>query len=191
MDIARILIAMNNESSVLKLKSLLVENGYIVVDQAKDGHEALRKVRSIKPDIAVIDYDLPLLNGVEVAKVLLEDGICDVLLLVIEGQLGIVDNMKGRHDFVCMAKPLNRPMFLNTLELMVKNIKKVRKLEKEIEELKSALETRKEVERAKGLLMKHLGLSENEAFKRIQKQSMDKGMPMKDIAKAIIIAYDI
>ena len=74
---------------------------------------------------------------------------------------------------------------------MYKNKKRIRDLENEIDELKSSLDTRKEVEKAKGLLMRNLNLSEPEAFKRIQKQSMDRGIPMKEIAKAIILAYDI
>jgi two-component system, response regulator PdtaR len=74
---------------------------------------------------------------------------------------------------------------------MMKNRRRVQGLEKEIEELRNTLDTRKEVEKAKGLLMRNLNLSEADAFKRIQKQSMDRGIPMKEIAKAIILAYDI
>jgi two-component system, response regulator PdtaR len=74
---------------------------------------------------------------------------------------------------------------------MVKNKRKIQELEQEVETLRASLDTRKEVEKAKGLLMKNLGLSEPEAFKRIQRQSMDRGIPMKEIAKAIILAYDI
>jgi response regulator NasT len=102
-----------------------------------------------------------------------------------------MDSIRSDSNFVFMAKPINRQNLINTIELMIKNKKRIKLLEKEIEELKASLDTRKEVEKAKGLLMKHLGLTEAEAFKRIQKQSMDRGIPMKEIARAIILAYDI
>jgi two-component system, response regulator PdtaR len=191
MESARILIAMNNDASINKLKAILIENGYTVVDQARDGNECLRKIRALRPDITLLDHSLPLLNGFEVAKVSSEDKICDIILIATEEQKGLIGEIKSETGFVCMSKPLNRPSLINTIDLMVKNARKIRELEKEIEGLKATIDTRKEVEKAKGLLMKNLSLSESEAFKRIQKQSMDKGIPMREIAKAIILAYDI
>jgi response regulator NasT len=90
-----------------------------------------------------------------------------------------------------MVKPINKYALVSTTESIVKHNNKVMSLEKEIKDLKYSLVARKEIEKAKGLLMKNLKLTEPEAFKKIQKQSMDKGLPMMDIAKAIIIAYDI
>ncbi len=189
MDPVRILIALNNDASIGKLKSIFQESGYIVVDQAKDGSECLRKVRALKPDLAVVDYSLT--NAWDAVKVAIEDDICDIILIANENQRSLIGSLTDTGRFVCMSKPLNKQSLINTINLMVKNKRKIDQLEKEIEELKATLDTRREVERAKGLLMKHLNLSEPEAFKRIQKQSMDKGIPMKEIAKAIILAYDI
>lgn len=191
MDSARILIAMSSEPSIGKLKTILAEAGYTIVEQAREGSECLRKIRTLKPDLLIVDFSLPLMNGCEVAKVALEDRICDVVLLTTLEQESAAFPLKQESGFTCLTKPLNRSALLNTLELMMKSRRKIRQLEKEIEELRGSLDTRKEVEKAKGLLMKHLGLSEPEAFKRIQKQSMDRGIPMKEIAKAIILAYDI
>lgn len=191
MEAARIVLAMNNETSIAKLKMILLESGFSVIDQAKDGNECLRKIRALKPDIAILDYGLPLQNGFEVAKIAIEDKICDVILLVTGSQETIAEGLKSYSGFVSMSKPLNRLALVNSIELMIRNRKRIKELEKEIDELRASLDTRKEVEKAKGLLMNHMGLSEAEAFKRIQKQSMDRGIPMKEIAKAIILAYDI
>lgn len=191
MESARILVAMNNDTSIVKMKAILMENGYTVIDVSRDGHDCLRKIRTLRPDLAVIDFSLPLMNGYEVAKVAIEDNICDIVLITTSAQGSLLDEFKFESGFVCLEKPLNKPILFNTIDLMIKNRKKIRQLEKEIEELRANLDTRKEVEKAKGLLMKHLNLTEPEAFKRIQKQSMDRGIPMKEIAKAIILAYAI
>ncbi len=191
MDSARILIAMSSDLSNTKMKTILVEAGFMVVDQAADGHDCLRKIRSCIPDLAIIELNLPLMNGYEIAKIALEDDICDVVVISTIEHEGILGSLKKYTNFTALMKPLNKAVLLNTLELMTKNRKKIKQLEKEINELKYTLDTRKEVEKAKGLLMKHLGLPEKDAFKRIQKQSMDRGIPMKEIAKAIILTYEI
>lgn len=191
MESARILLAMSNDTSINKLRVILVENGYTVVDQAKDGNECLRKIRALKPDLVILDYSLSLMNGFEVSKVAIEDKLCDVILIISPTQENIIGSIKSENNFVCMAKPLNKPNLINTIDLMIKNKRRIQELEQEIETLRASLDTRKEVEKAKGLLMKHLNLSEPDAFKRIQRQSMDRGIPMKEIAKAIILAYDI
>jgi two-component system, response regulator PdtaR len=190
-ETVRILLAMSNEASSSKLKGILVESGYTIIDLARDGNECLRKVRALRPDLAIIDYNLPLLNGYEVSKVLLDDRVSDVIVLVSEVQKSLMDDLKSEVGFMCLTKPLNKSGLTSTIDLMYKNRKRIMCLEEEIEGLKSSLDTRKEVEKAKGLLMRHMNLSEPEAFKRIQKQSMDRGIPMKEIAKAIILAYDI
>jgi two-component system, response regulator PdtaR len=191
MESARILLALSNDTSISKLRAILVENGYTIVDHAKDGNECLRKIRALKPDLVILDYSLPLMNGFEVSKVAIEDRLCDVILIITAAQENQAVSFKAENNFVCLAKPLNKPSLINTIDLMVKNKRKIQELEQEVETLRASLDTRKEVEKAKGLLMKNLGLSEPEAFKRIQRQSMDRGIPMKEIAKAIILAYDI
>lgn len=191
MELSRIVVAMGNDASNAKVKAFLTENGYIVADQAADGHECLRKLNALRPDLLIIDYGLTSMNGYDVARVAVEDKLCDVILVANTAQLGFVGGIKADYGFVCLEKPLNKHLLLNSIELMSKSKRRIKQLEKEIEELRNTIDTRKEVEKAKGLLMRHLNLSEAEAFKRIQKQSMDRGIPMKEIAKAIILAYDI
>lgn len=191
MDSTRILIAMSNDLLSGKMKTILVEAGFTVIDQARDGNECLRKIRTLKPDLTILEFGLPQMNGYDVAKVALEDNICDIIVLCNSEQESMLYPLKEFSNFVALVKPVNKMALLSSMEIMSKSRKRIRELEKEINELKATLDTRKEVEKAKGLLMKHLGLSENDAFKRIQKQSMDRGIPMKEIAKAIILAYDI
>lgn len=182
---------MGSEALAAKVKAILTEAGCVVVDQAGDGAECLRKLRLLKPDVVVLEQNIALMSGYDVAKVALDDKICSVVLITSLEQESTVYPLKRENNFVCLVKPVNKSLLTHTIELLAKNGRVVQMLEKEIAELKANLDTRREVEKAKGLLMKHLGLSENDAFKRIQKQSMDRGIPMKEIAKAIILAYDI
>lgn len=191
MESARILVAFNNDISLNKLRAELAGNGYKVVDQAKDGNETLRKIGMLKPDLAVIDYNLQPTNGFEIAKIALEDKLCDVILIVNSEQKDSIELMNNGYDFVIIPKPINRNSFISTVDLVLKSRKKVMKLEKEIEKLKETLDSRKEIEKAKGTLMKHMNLTEDQAFRLIQKKSMDSGIQMKEIAKAIILAYDL
>ncbi|WP_010250923.1 ANTAR domain-containing response regulator [Acetivibrio cellulolyticus] len=194
MESARILVAMENDSLINKFRTILLEGGYEVIDQAKEENECLGKIRSLKPDITILDYKLISIDGSEFAKVVSQNKLCDVILvsdMLNCEEKSSIDYIKAEYDFVVITKPLKRDSFINTINLVIKNRKKIMQLETEIEELKKTLDMRKDIERAKGLLMKHLKLTEDEAFRRIQKQSMDKEISMKEIAKAIILTYDL
>lgn len=194
MEHVRILVAMENGILINKLKTILLEIGYEVIDQANEGNECLNKIRFLSPDIAVIDYKLVSIEGFEIAKIVARDKLCDVIIVSdvqTDEEKSSIDYIKSEYDFVVMTKPLKRENLISTINLLMKNRKKIMQLEKEVEVLKMTLNARKDIEKAKGLLMKHLKLSEDQAFRRIQKQSMDKGIPMKEIAQAIILTYDL
>ena len=95
MDIVRILLAMNNDTSSSKLKAILVESGYTIIDMVKDGNECLRKARALRPDLVIVDYNMPLMTGYDVAKVTIEDKISDVIVLVTEVQKSLMDGLKA------------------------------------------------------------------------------------------------
>jgi AmiR/NasT family two-component response regulator len=191
MESARILVAMNNDGSINKLKAVLAESGYQVIDHANNANEALRKLVNLRPDLAVLEYNLSPQNSIEVAKIAIEDKLCDVILIANSEQKSSIEYLKSEYDIVVVSKPLHRDTFLNTVDLIIKNRKKVLALQKEIEELKDTIDTRKEVEQAKGHLMKHLNLTEEQAFRMIQKQSMNRGIKMKEIARAINLTYNL
>lgn len=187
MELVRIIIALAKEAQSIKMKNLLIENGYDVIWCAKDGLECLRKARTHKPDLVILDYDLPSYTGHEVAKILSEDDICNTILLVNDAQKSMINEYSDKWDFICLSKPITISGLISTIELTVKNRKRIKRLEKEIEDLKDSIESRKLVEQAKGILMEKFNLTENEAFRKIQKQSMDKRLPIKDVAKEIML----
>jgi len=189
MEAARILVAMGSETSDGKMRDLLAANGYTVIGHATDGNDCLRKIKSLRPDLAVLDYDLPALNGYEVSKIAAEDKLCDIILIVGRRQKDAAFFGDFSEEITILVKPLNRESFLNIVDVIIRNRQRIMNLEKQIEELKISLETRKEIEKAKGLLMEHLGLTEEKAFRRMQKQSMDKGIPMREIARSVIRIY--
>lgn len=190
MEIVRVIIAMGSDTANSKIRAFLVENGYEVVEQSIEGNECLRKINAVKPDILILDSALPSVGGYNIARVVLEDKLSQVILICNQGE-DMFSDLKESCNFSTVIKPINKSVLLNTLELMLKSKKRIRELEEEINSLKNTIDSRKEVDKAKALLMQHFNMTEVEAFKRIQKQSMDKGIPMKEIAKAIILAYDI
>lgn len=187
METIRIIIALSNEAQAVNMKNLLTENGFNVVDFSKDGQDCLRKARVLKPDVVILDFDLAIFTGYEAASVLCEDKICSTILIVNDSQKSLINEHWNREDFICLVKPINRSAIISTIELIVKNNRRIKSLEKEIYELKDSLETRKLIDKARGILMSLHGISEQEAFRVIQKQSMDKGMPVKELAKMIIL----
>jgi response regulator NasT len=107
-------------------------------------------------------------------------------VLTNQSQKEDIEGSAGHLDIICLNKPLNKTTLIHTIDIVLRSKRKVKKLEDEVNELKKNLESRKLIDRAKGLLMEKMGLPEPEAYRRIQKQSMDSGVPMKDIAKIII-----
>lgn len=124
MESARILVAMNNVSSVNKLRAVLNAAGYQVVEQVDNTNDALRKLINLRPDLAVIEYDLSPQNIIEVAKIAIEDKLCDVILIASNEQKGSLKYLKTEYDLVVVAKPLHKETFLNTVDLVIKNRKK-------------------------------------------------------------------
>ena len=187
METVRIIIAFNNVSHSTNMRNLFNENGFSVVDVSTDGQDCIRKARNLKPDIAILDFDLAGFTGYEAARVLCEDRVCSSILIANDSQRSLINEHWDNEDFICLVKPINRSALISTIELIIKHNKRVVRLEKEIHELKESLESRKLIDKAKGILMRRHKLTEQEAFRMIQKQSMGNGMPMKEIAKAVIL----
>lgn len=186
MENIRVIIAMSNEIQSMKMSTLLNENGIRVLESCKDEQNCLRRARMLRPDIVIIDFSFAAFRGCEIAKVLCEDNICSTLVLAEEGHQYILKDYKIYEDFIWMIKPINRNGLISTIEYVNKNKARIKDLEDEIYKLKDSMEVRKYVEKAKGILMSKYGITENEAFRKIQKQSMDEGRTMKEIAKIII-----
>jgi response regulator NasT len=162
------------------------------VAEAGDGSQVLRQTRSLDPDLVVSDIDLPGVNGYELCRALNQDRRTAVLL--ISQQVFLFQQLDERFKNypVCyVTRPLSEYNLFPAIESLFNCHRFINGLTKEIADLQEKIETRKLVERAKGLLMQQLGAGEAEAYRRMQKQSMDKCLSMRKVAEAIILAYDL
>lgn len=191
MEQTRVIIAEDESIVRMDLREMLAKLGYLVVGEVGDGRSAVNLARELRPDIVIMDIKMPDLDGIEAAKILTEERIAPVLLLTAYSQQDLVIRAKEAGVVGYIVKPFRESDLAPAIEVALARFKEFRVLEQEVEDLREALETRKLVDRAKGLLMDTQGLTEAEAFRRIQKMSMDTRRPMKEIAEAIILAHQV
>ena len=160
------------------------------VDAAASGLEALEKLERFPFELLFVDIKMPGMDGIEAGRVLTEERISPVLLLTAYSQHDLVERAKDAGVMAYIVKPFHEADLAPAIEVALRRWQEFRSLEKEVEDLKEALETRKLVDRAKGILMDTQGLSEADAFRRIQKTSMDQRKPMKEVAEAIVLAHE-
>ena len=189
MERTRVIIADDESIIRMDLREMLTNLGYLVVGEAGDGHSAVNLARELRPDVAVLDIKMPDMDGIEAAKILTEEKIAPVVLLTAYSQRDLVERAKEAGVVGYITKPMRESDLTPAIEVAIARFSEFRALEKEVGDLKQALETRKLVERAKGILMDTQGLTEAEAFRKIQKMSMNKRRPMKEVAEAIILAH--
>lgn len=187
----RIVLVDSDDGYRKNLKSILTKLGYWVVGEAADGLSALKMVRSRQPDLLVIEAALQGMDGLEVAKILHEDKLAPVVVIASKYTQAMLEKAKEARVASVLVKPVEENMLMSAIELTLANYQEIVKLENKIKELQETLETRKIVERAKGILMESMGLSEGEAFKRMQKQSMNKRISMRQVAEAVILAQNL
>ncbi len=190
MERTRVIIA--DDESVIRtdLREMLTNLGYLVVGEVGDGQSAVNLARELKPDVVIMDIKMPDLDGIEAAKIMTQEKIAPVLLLTAYSQRDLVDRAKDAGVVYYLVKPFREQEIVPAIEIAVMRFHEFRELEKEVGDLRETLETRKLVDRAKGILMDQQGLSEAEAFRKIQKMSMNTRKPMKEIAEAIILAQE-
>ncbi len=188
----RVVIADSNSQSRRSLKAILTQAGHVVIGEADDCLTALKLIRTRQPDLVILDAKMAVMDGAELAYIIEEDRLAPVILMISGDQLKIINEQNGeRQSFAYIIKPVTESGLLPVIDIVMKDFKKIRNLEQEIAKLRDTIETRKLVEKAKGILMDMHKLSEAEAFRRIQKQSMNKRVSMKSVAKAIILAHEI
>ena len=187
----RLLIADDESLIRMNLKETLVGLGYLVVGEAGDGVSAITLARQLRPDLVVMDIKMPKLDGIQAAEVLTQERIAPVLLLTAYNDRELVDRARDAGVVAYLVKPFREADLLPAIEIAMARFAELRSLDKQLGDLQEAMETRKIVERAKGILMETQGLTEAEAFRRIQQLSMNTRKPMKEIAQAIIIANQL
>ena len=187
----RILIADDEPIIRLDLKKMLEACGYDVVGEASDGVRALELARQLKPDVCVFDIKMPELDGIDAAKMVTDEKLSPVLLLTAYSQIDLVHRAKEAGVFSYLVKPFKEADLMPQIEITVAKWEAFLRIEETATDLEDKLETRKAVDRAKGILMDQYGLKEQEAFRRIQVQSMNTRKSMREIAEAIIIAHNV
>lgn len=191
MERTRIIIADDESLIRMDLREMLTNLGYLVVGEVGDGKSAVNLARELRPDIVVMDIKMPDMNGIEAAKILTEERLAPVLLLSAYSQKELVQEAQQAGVVGYLVKPFRESDLTPAIEVALARFSEFRSLEQQVGDLTETLETRKAVERAKGLLMESQKLSESEAFRRIQKMSMNNRKPMKAVAEAIILAHQV
>ena len=187
----RILIADDESLIRLDLRGMLTHLGYEVVAEAGDGRQAIELARKLKPDLVIMDIRMPEVDGIQAAATLTAERIAPVVLLTAFSDAQLVEQAREAGVVGYVVKPFREAELMPVLELSYARFEEFRSLEKEIGNLSEALESRKVVERAKGVLMESYGLKEAEAFHRIRKASMDSRKSMKEVAEAILLTHQM
>lgn len=186
----RVIIAEDESLVRVDLREMLTNLGYLVVGEAGDGRSAVNLTRELRPDLVVMDIKMPgEIDGIDAARILTEEELAPVLLLTAYSQRELVERAKEAGVIGYVVKPFQESDLGPAIEVALARFGQFKTLRKEVGDLKEALETRKLVDRAKGILMDTQGLTEAQAFRRIQKMSMDTRKPMKEVAEAIILAH--
>jgi two-component system, response regulator PdtaR len=180
----RILVAEDEAIIRLDLVEMLTEAGYVVVAQATNGVEAIALAQEHKPDLAILDVKMPELDGISAAEKIIE--IAPVLMLTAFSQKDLVERARDAGAMAYVVKPFSISDLVPAIEIAVSRHRQLVALQKEVGDLHERLETRKVIDRAKGILMATLELSEPDAFSWIQRTAMDRRMSMKDVALAVI-----
>jgi response regulator NasT len=182
----RVLIAEDEALIRLDLREMLQEEGYEVVGEAGDGEAAIRLADELRPDVVMLDVKMPILDGIAAAERIAADRIAPVVILTAFGQRDLVDRARAAGAMAYLVKPFQKHDLVPAIEMAVSRFTEIVALEAEVAGLSERLEARKVIERAKGVLMKEHGMSEPDAFRYIQRTSMDRRTSMREIASAVL-----
>jgi AmiR/NasT family two-component response regulator len=180
----RIVVAEDEALIRMDLVEMLQEAGYHVVAQATNGEEAISLVTEHQPDLAILDVKMPVLDGISAAEKIIS--IAPVLMLTAFSQRELVERARDAGVMAYVVKPFTIGDLVPAIEIAISRHTQMRSLAQEVADLHERLETRKIIDRAKGILMKALNLSEPEAFSWIQRAAMDRRLTMKEVANAVI-----
>ncbi len=187
-ETVRVVIADDESIRLLSLKTQLESLGLQVIGEAADGKQAVDLVMKLKPDMAILDIKMPEMDGLEAAKLIASQYPIPIILLTAYSERTLAERAIEAGVFAYLMKPVSEEDLLPTILLARSRFQEFQDLRKGMSDLKEALETRKLVERAKGILMERRNLSEAEAFRRMQIQSQNENKKLAEIAQAIIMA---
>jgi response regulator NasT len=186
----RVLIAEDEALIRMDLVEMLREEGYDVVGEAGDGQEAVELAESLRPDLVIMDVKMPRRDGIDAAAEIATKRIAPIVVLTAFSQRDLVEKARDAGAMAYLVKPFSISDLIPAIEVAVSRFNEISGLEQEVADLSERLETRKLVERAKGLLQSKQGMSEPEAFKWIQRAAMDRRTTMKRVAEVIVETLD-
>jgi two-component system, response regulator PdtaR len=182
----RVVIAEDEALIRLDLKEMLEEEGYEVVGEAGDGETAVKLAVDQRPDLVILDVKMPVLDGLSAAEQIAAERIAPVVILTAFSQRDLVERARDAGAMAYLVKPFTKADLVPAIAMAVSRFQEIRVLESEVGSLRDRLEVRKLLDRAKGLLQSEHGLTEPEAFRWIQKTSMDRRVSMRDVAQAVL-----
>jgi len=184
----RVLIAEDHAATRKCLKDQLESIGFDVVAAAATGEEAIALYKELKPDLVVMDIKMPKVDGIQAAKAITSERPVPIILITGHSTKTLVDKAIESGVFSYLMKPVAKKELLPAIKLAVARYSEFQALKTEVSDLKEAIETRKLVERAKGILMKRMNLHEDDAFKLLQTQSQKENKKLKEIAEMVVTA---
>jgi response regulator NasT len=182
----RVLIAEDEALIRLDLKEMLEEEGYVVVAEVGDGQAAVEQAKQLRPDLVVLDVQMPVLDGIAAAEQIAAARIAPVIVLTAFSQRELVERARDAGAMAYLVKPFSKNDLVPAIEVAVGRFQEMHALDAEVADLKERLEARKVVEQAKGRLMASRGMTEAEAFRWIQRTAMNERTSMKALAQAIL-----
>jgi two-component system, response regulator PdtaR len=188
MKALRILIADDESIRLLSLRKQLGALGHYVVAEASTGDEAVALAGTAHPDLAILDIKMPVMDGIEAAEKITQARPIPIILLTAYDEAQLVERAAQANISAYLMKPVAEEDLLPAIALALARFRQFQALRQEVADLREALEARKTIERAKGILMRRLSLSEEEAFRRLQKQSQDSNRKLAQVAEAIVVA---
>jgi response regulator NasT len=182
----RVLIAEDEALIRLDLKEMLEEDGFDVVGEAGDGETAVRLATELRPDLVILDVKMPVLDGLSAAEQIVAQRIAPVVILTAFSQRDLIERAREAGAMAYLVKPFQSKDLLPTIEMAVSRFQELVALETEVADLTGRLEARKTIDRAKGILQAEHGMTEPEAFRWIQRASMDQRRSMRSLAQDVV-----
>jgi two-component system, response regulator PdtaR len=188
---ARVLVCEDEGLTALRLQASLKKLGHEVVGEARDGEEAVAQARRLQPDAILMDVRMPKMDGIAATEQIMSERPTAIVMITAYSERELVDAALRAGASGYLVKPVSDDQIEPALQVALSRFGELSDLRGEITDLKEALEARKVVERAKGILMRRFQVAEDEAYRRLQKLSRDRRQPLKDTASQVIAAADL
>ena len=182
----RVVIAEDEAIIRLDLRETLEEEGYEVVGETGRGDKAVELVRSLRPDLAILDIKMPGMDGIDAARAISAERICGVLMLTAFSQREVIEQARDAGALAYLLKPFQKSDLIPAIEVAIGRFRELQVLSGEVDALGEQLEARKVIDRAKGLLIDECGLREQDAFTFIQRTAMSERSKMREVAERIL-----